>query len=436
MTVRMFAESFGKIRGGEKKQSMRRNAEYIVLIMLLSLFSEAVSAQEKPRRIKVLATGKSMQMPVIASWLIPEPSTDPLFVPTRVTGTETRDQIRRLMRIYFPRNYDDLLEYQFFFMAQVDMTFFSIEQQRWIYDALTDYQRGGVNTRSVMSTHNWFYEPWRDSILSDAFPNDVDAFIADIKNKDPPWGPLIIKDDPDLPNIMKPYKGQIEAIYTNYHGLNTVPRPGSVILSYTKNNVGIGHPIPGQIAHVFYWKWNRSITFTFRDMVTNEFWWGIANIPRANPFSHDIIVNVIWFSTGRSLPEDVLKVHELRGLLFNFGVRRSLLTSLLEFAEGFGANPSKVYSKLESVEGTRNEGAEHYLDRDFDAAFESIEIAVTELRSLELEAMRLKDSALFWVYLIEWLVTTGVLMAAGIVVWSLMVRRALYREVETTKLVR
>lgn len=422
-------------RGLAKKTSARRQVVYIALITLLLLLSESVMAQEKPRRIKVLATGKSMQMPVIASWLIPEPSTDPLLVPTRVTGAETRDQIRRLMRIYFPRNYDDFLKYEFFFMAQVDMTFFSSKQQKWFYDALTYHEKGGVNTRSVMSTHSWFHEPWRDSIVSKAFPNDVDAFIADVKNKDTPWGPLIIKDDTDLPNIMKPYKGQIEPIFTQYGGLNTVPRPGSVILSYTKNDAGIGHPIPGQVAHIFYWKWNRSITFTFRDMVTNEFWWGAANTPRANPFSHDIVVNVIWFSTGRSLPEDVMKVHNLRGLLYEFGIRKSLLISLLEFAERFGANPSREYSKLGLVEDIRNEGAENYLDRDFDAAYESIKTAVDELKSLESEAVRLKDSALFWVYVVEWLVTTGVLLAAGVVVWSLMVRRALYREVETTKLV-
>ncbi len=43
--------------------------------------------------------------------------------------------------------------------------------------------------------------------------------------------------------------------------------------------------------------------------------------------------------------------------------------------------------------------------------------------------MKLKDSSLFWICVLEWLVTTGILMLSGFVVWSLMVRRALYRDV-------
>jgi hypothetical protein len=48
-------------------------------------------------------------------------------------------------------------------------------------------------------------------------------------------------------------------------------------------------------------------------------------------------------------------------------------------------------------------------------------------------AMELKDRALFWVYLTEWSAVTGTLLASGFLVYDLLVKRRLYREVDTTR---
>jgi hypothetical protein len=333
------------------------------------------------------------------------------------------------MRIYFPRNYEALLEFDHFFMAQVDMFFLSQQQQRWIYDAFTEHQKGGVNTRSIMSVHSWYHTPWRDSIISDVFPNEVSAVMGDI---DGAVGPLVIRDEENLPGVMKHFKRAIEPLFPSYGGLNTVPRPGSIILSYTTNNVGQGYPEPGKIAHVFYWKWNRSITFTFRDMVGNSFWWASTSNP--NPYSLDILANIIWFSIGRELPEDPLKVHDLRRRFFDFTIRKRLLVSLLEFIEKFGANPTREYVHLAEIDDLNQQGRDFYLSMDFDSAYDVMGNALDELQVLDDEVMKLKDRSLVWIYLVEWLVTTGVLLISGVIVWSLMIRRALYREVKVTRL--
>jgi hypothetical protein len=55
-------------------------------------------------------------------------------------------------------------------------------------------------------------------------------------------------------------------------------------------------------------------------------------------------------------------------------------------------------------------------------------------RGLSDDAVKLKSRALRWVYLTEWLVTTGTLLASGYVAYSLLVRRRLYREIGTTRL--
>jgi hypothetical protein len=410
-----------------------------VSTVALCMFLAPSLAQVKPSTIKVIGTGKAEGMPALAAWFTTEPSTDPVIIPTRAWGNVGTSDIRRFMRIYFPRTYQSLLDYEFFILAQVDMSFLSGQQQRWLYDALTDYQKGGANTRSAMSVNAGFYVPWRDSILSEAFPNDAVAVTADDRNFDGPSGPLIIRDDMNLPNIIKPYKAMIEPIFQSYGGSKplfpvTIPKPGSTILSYTKNSLGIGSPIPGQIPHVFYWSWNRSITFTFRDIVYDVFWSApITGSLTSNPYSLDIIINIVWFSTGRKLPDDPLQVHEYRRDLFEFGIHRSLLTSLLDFAEVFGANPSREYAMLSRVEDIRRNASVSYLGHDFDAAYGTMKEARTRLKELEGDASSLKNRALFWVYVIEWTVVTGAFLVAGFVLWTLMVGRALYHDIAVTR---
>ena len=52
--------------------------------------------------------------------------------------------------------------------------------------------------------------------------------------------------------------------------------------------------------------------------------------------------------------------------------------------------------------------------------------------SLEELAVKLKDRALLWIYIIEWLAILATAMICGSVLWALMIRRRLYREVQAT----
>lgn len=410
----------------------------LTTVTILLLFIVSAFAQDKSRKIKVMGTGRAVGMPILTSWFITEPSTDPLIIPTREHGEVQPEDIRRFVRIYFPRSYQSLLEYEFFFLAQVDMLSLSNQQQGWLYDALTNYQKGGVNTRSANSVNANYYMPWVESMVSDAFPNDAAAVISDGRNFDSPEGPLVIKDDRDLPNIMKPYKAMIEQIIPWYISHQnpfplTIPRPGSTILSYTRNNLGIGSPIPGQIPQVFYWSWNRSITFTFRGVVYDPFWSASpTGSHAANPYSLDIIANIVWFSTGRELPNDPLKVHDFRRHLFDFGIRQTLLTSLLDFAEIFGANSAAEYARLADIQNIRIQASNYYLEGDFDAAYDTMQAAFQAVSRLEEDVVKLKDRAMLWVYVVEWSVTTAVFLVTGFVLWTLMVRRRLYHDVATT----
>ncbi len=79
------------------------------------------------------------------------------------------------------------------------------------------------------------------------------------------------------------------------------------------------------------------------------------------------------------------------------------------------------------------EGEVLYLDWDFDAAAAKTIEAMDLLGGLEGGASELKNRALFWIYLLEWLVLVGTYLVAGFFLWSIMVRRKLYREVGRTR---
>ncbi len=407
---------------------MSKTIKYDVIpLALVLLLLAPVFGQVDPTIIKVLAMGKGHEITVLRPWFTSEPSTSPTLIPMRGDQWSGVSDVQRYMRIYFPRTYDQLTSYEYFTLAQTDLNFLSDRQERWLYRTLSEKQMGAFNTRSVLSALSSYHDPWRNSILSEAFPNDVEAVLSDMSKFQGERGQLIIKRDPDLPSIMGPFKEGIEPLFPNYNGLNTVPKPGSKILSYTRNNQGVGSPIPGQIPHVFYWKWNESVTFTFRDMVTNRFW------STENPYARDVLANIVWFSTGRDLPEDPMKVHKFRQELYEFDIQQGLLLSLLEFAESFGANPSDEYEELGKIRSLRTETTMSYLDRDFDAAYESLDQVIGTLMELQDRATELKNEALLYVYLVEWLAIMGVSLAAGFLLWTIMIRRALYRQVKTTR---
>ena len=49
--------------------------------------------------------------------------------------------------------------------------------------------------------------------------------------------------------------------------------------------------------------------------------------------------------------------------------------------------------------------------------------------------MKAKDKALLWIFIVEWAVVSATSMVAGSILWTLLVRRRLYKEVGQTRLV-
>jgi hypothetical protein len=75
-----------------------------------------------------------------------------------------------------------------------------------------------------------------------------------------------------------------------------------------------------------------------------------------------------------------------------------------------------------------------YLEQDFDAVEEEMGKVFDGLKEAEAEAIRVKDRTFVWIYLIQWITVSGTAMICGFILWTLMIRRSLYREVSATRL--
>jgi hypothetical protein len=157
-----------------------------------------------------------------------------------------------MVRIYFPRTIEELADYGFILLASVEMDFFTTRQASWMYRGIAEEGLGGMNTRSVHSMSSAWSGPWMDSILSDAFPNDVAAVINSVEYRTEvsAIGPLVVDDQEGVAPIVLPFRESIEGV-VHVNGVLTVPRPGLIVYTWVKSGlVAGGGSMPGYTAHV------------------------------------------------------------------------------------------------------------------------------------------------------------------------------------------
>jgi len=163
---------------------------------------------------------------------------------------------------------------------------------------------------------------------------------------------------------------------------------------------------------------------------------GQTHVMAVGPWTYylDFGANLMIYLDGRPVPQDIDLVHSLRATMQGVAIRRSLLMSLLEFCDSFGANTDVIMLRITRLNDRAAEATPLYLQLQFQETLDAYRMIEEDLESVERDAIRLKDRALLWVYLIEWLAVSGVAMVCGSVLWSIMIRRKLYRDVKTTKL--
>jgi hypothetical protein len=413
----------------------------LLFLLLLPMTAAAGSHSGHEGPIRTLVAGIEGHMLIATAWLHVDPLTDPHPIPARAQDSSwTGHDVLRFVRIYFPRTYEDLLEFEYMILACIEVWVFSGRQQRMLHDSIREAGLGGMQERSVMSMHGIISGPWADSILSDAFPNDADAVVSmDYTLHSDPMR-VVINANPNVPPVLKPYKNLPGVEYSFGPGYGTnlaIPKEGAVITSYSVGPYQYGfpgaYPDPeyggkGWIPHSMYWAYGEGITWTHQDMF-GRYWNTLYN-----PYAPDMILAEIIYSTGRELPEDVVLLHRLRLKFAEYASARSFIYALLDFIDKFGANTDAVVARISEMTETTDLSRRAYLAQEYDSASRLMEQALAEIELVRKEALATKDRALLWIYVIEWLAVSGVFLIAAFSLWTLMVKRRLYREVSVTRL--
>jgi hypothetical protein len=204
------------------------------------------------------------------------------------------------------------------------------------------------------------------------------------------------------------------------------PRSGATVVSKMSGENAINR----NKVQMVYWDYTpgdgRSVAWIHRWVGNPEFWrW------RYHP---DVVANVIYFTARVPIPEDLALIHRIRESIQDFFYSRIYALSTMEFADKFGANIRPIEIKLQDLGDRKSLADRYFIDQEYEEAALAMESALIELEEVVVEAIQSKDRALIWIFVIEWLVVTGTSMVAGTIVWTLMVKRKLYKEVGETKL--
>jgi hypothetical protein len=219
-----------------------------------------------------------------------------------------------------------------------------------------------------------------------------------------------------------------------HHNLVTV-RPGGQLLAQMDRNTfqyaGEEHPLfvtweLPEGSRVF------ACTAEISIMAISLSYGGVTYVPWE--YYGDFSSNLMIYLDKRPVPQDVDLVHMVRSKAFETRTRNSLLVNLLEFIEGFGANTRGLMLEVNELNEMIAGATDAYIELRFEEVLEVYGDVGLGLDELEKKALDLKDMTLLWVYVIEWLAVTGTSLVAGWVLWSIMVRRRLYRPMGVTKL--
>ena len=385
------------------------------------------------QKIKVLLTGQvdAEKNPLI-KWFEQEPAVDATAVITRPSGLITDDQIRRFIRLYFPRSYQQVREYDLIILHSPEIYHLTQEQDKWMHDSILE-GAGGLAAPAGFSDHVDIQQAWVNSISQRAFPNDFAAVLASGGRRG--QTPFHIEVNRDFPEpVLTPFIPLGIETFPGAGGNMIIGRDGSRILAWQ-----IGQAL-GRVPYMIAWEYGEGRGMTLGDSLHLTFWSDYISLSNSayeatqNPYGLDILMNMVLYLTNREVPAEVLVAHKMRAQLVEYRIKLSLLVSLADYAERFGADSSQMANLVSPVIEKAEQAEERYLNQDFERCEEIMNSVFDELSQAESQILKIKDRVLMWVFAVEWLVVTATVMAFGFVVWTLMIRRQLYREVGITQL--
>jgi hypothetical protein len=402
----------------------------VILIILLLFTIPSSLAGEK---INLLMAGHIGIMDHVRPVFDTEPLIRYTPVPARDTGgfgataLDEKDLVK-MIRLYFPRTYDEMKSYDILILTSPEYYLFTPKQDQWMYDAINE-GIGGLNDGSVFSIVSGIAESWSSSLTQRAFPNDAPA-VTNRGAGEAPSNFYQVKINQDVPDpILTPFIPYgVERVACVGIGRMVIHRQGSNVLAWT-----VGAFPQGKVDLIAAWNYGEGRAITSGEFIDTG-WLQYPREPQLNQYSPEIIMNMVFWLTKRNLIDDIEIFRRIKASFRDYRSRITVLISLKDFIEKYGANTERIQEEVGVLEDIYRQASGAYLDQDFVEAERVLDEGFKRIGSAETIAKRVKNNALLWVYVIEWLVATSTLFISGTILWTLMVKRRLYREVEATRL--
>ncbi len=361
----------------------------------------------------------------VPGWLDQEPMLRYTVIPTDTDsmGLSENDS-RKFVRQYFPRTQKELnARFQFIVMPDTKISPFTGQQIMWMKEGMESHGIGGFVTvgADLAGAYEW---EWVNSPLHDVLPSSIKGHYRVGST----FKIVILKEDPPVLSMFRQYN--IENFIGSCPCSRNYPKEGSTVWADADY---IGESI--QYPWLTEWKLGTSggHVWVASDDLDHQWWWpGGMRFQSTNPYSGDVFLNIIYYSAGRVLPDDINVVHAMRRSLSLYQTQRLMIRGTIEWAEKLGANTRRAEMALGDAEEVYRTAVDLYVSGEYDESAAYLENAVAAAENAQEVAFKTKEGAMFYIYAVEWLVTTGVLLLSGSVLYSLMVRRRLYREVATT----
>jgi hypothetical protein len=374
-----------------------------------------------------------------------EPAIDITLVPSRASehwwGIPDED-LWRMTRIYFPRNSVSLMEYDVLFFNHARLNLFTPRQQGMMVDLVGTEGKVSIAWQQDVPPFADVSIQWLHSPLSDAFPIDMEKFVyeSSIGTHWLWWDNRPLKLVSGRPPVFSVFENTDIFDARIYRASRPCyAKEGATIWVYLLDGPRNDPEAPAFIS----WRYGDSDAWCFGinpgEARQGRIGGGDPNVmapAEAGRWWELMFLNICFYSSGRetlSLNEAVNKL-SVKEEFYNFRDTASMSRDIVDFVSKVGANIVRAESILSQANQAKFDAEIDYLERRYEEAAEKMEDAMEIAKQAVEEAMLAKDRALVWIYFAEWLVTTSVALASGVVLWSLMIRRRLYKEITTTQL--
>jgi hypothetical protein len=415
-----------------------------IVILLITIPS---SFAEDPMMVLCLGAVEGSLAPYLG-WFRQEPSLKGHLVPARFyesgwSGIHS-DRILRSVRMYFPRTYDEMTNYDFMMLDSPVVSYFGGKGIRWMRRSVEEGHSSATTMNSILSKHQFCFLPFLESELADVFPLDgirvaeyaggLGATKLNMKIGTPYSGAFHVRLNRDAPPVFSPFLSLGLEKFIAGGGYLMFAKPGAFVWMWSVGN----HPnVAPETPYLMSWDYGRGLAWSLSDNFRHG-WWGWdmpaeTHIVAKNEYGLDILVNWIRYASGRDPIQDILEYHDIRMRYGYYNDLRNLVYSVIDFTSAFGGRTTGLELQVLEVDDLVAVSKDFFVRGELEESKQRIDLAVKGLTEITDDSIRLKDSTFFWIYLTQWLVVTATSMICGFTLWSLMIRRRAYREVRTTR---